>query len=198
MAAGIWTANILHANSRIAREYVGMGATEMACDARTPAASARRSGSECSMDPAECGHAVLPSSDNLLERAFMARIRADEYREALAALQQEFDARPDVIDLKRRIERCEEERRQCIAQAKAAGISKQGSFLLKIRTRKQRTVIPERFFARFGAEAFVKCSTVAIGKAEALLGKGAFDDCCEVEVKDLGVSVEYVRPEGSE
>jgi len=31
------------------------------------------------------------ASDNLLERAFMARIRADEYREALAALQQEFD-----------------------------------------------------------------------------------------------------------
>jgi hypothetical protein len=33
----------------------------------------------------------MPSSDNLLERAFMARIRADEYREALAALQQEFE-----------------------------------------------------------------------------------------------------------
>ena len=138
------------------------------------------------------------SSDNLLERAFMARIRADEHRAELKSLQQEFDERPDVIDLKRRIERCEEERRQCIAQAKAAGISKQGSFLLKIRTRKQRTVIPERFFARFGAETFIRCSTVAIGKAEALLGKGTFDDCCEVAVKDLGATVEYVRPEGSE
>ncbi|QXM18660.1 hypothetical protein [Methanoculleus virus Blf4] len=138
------------------------------------------------------------SSDNLLEHAFMARIRADEYREALAALQKEFEERPDVIDLKRRIERCEEERRQCIAQAKAAGISKQGSFLLKVRTRKQRTVIPERFFARFGAETFVRCSTVAIGKAEALLGKGTFDDCCEVAVKETGVSVEYVRPGVSE
>ena len=116
----------------------------------------------------------------------------------MKALQQEFDEGPDVIDLKRRIERCEEERRQCIVQAKAAGISKQGSFLLKIRTRKQRTVIPERFFARFGAEAFVKCSTVAIGKAEALLGKGSFDDCCEVEVMDLGATVEYVRPGVSE
>lgn len=136
--------------------------------------------------------------DNLLERAFMARIRADEYREALAALQREFDERPDVIEIKRLIDRCEEERRQCIAQAKAAGITKQGSFLLRIRTRKTRTVIPERFFARFGAEAFVKCSTVAIGKAEALLGKGTFDDCCEVEVKDLGATVEYERPEGSE
>ena len=140
----------------------------------------------------------MPADENPLEQAFMARIRADEYREALAALQREFDARPDVIDLKRRIERCEEERRQCIAQAKSAGISKQGSFLLKIRTRKQRTVIPERFFARFGAETFVRCCTIAIGKAEALLGKGAFDDCCEVEVKEIGVSVEYERPEGSE
>ncbi len=138
------------------------------------------------------------SDDNLLERAFMARIRADEYREALAALQQEFDERLDVIEIKRRIDRCEEERRQCIEQAKAAGISKQGSFRLKVRTRKQRTVIPERFFARFGAETFVRCSTVAIGKAEALLGKGTFDDCCEVQVKETGVSVEYVRPEGSE
>ena len=138
------------------------------------------------------------SDVNILERAFMARIRADEYREALAALQQEFDERPDVIDLKRRIERCEEERRQCIAQAKAAGISKQGSFLLKIRTRKQRTVIPERFFARFGAETFVRCSTVAIGKAEAEVGKAALDECCEVEVKDIGTTVEYERPEGSE
>ena len=138
------------------------------------------------------------SDVNILERAFMARIRADEYREALAALQQEFDERPDVLDLKRRIERCEEERRQCIAQAKAAGISKQGSFRLKIRTRKQRTVIPERFFARFGAETFVRCSTVAIGKAEAEVGKAALDECCEVEVKDIGTTVEYERPEGSE
>jgi hypothetical protein len=142
--------------------------------------------------------AALMADDNLLERAFMARIRADEYREALAALQREFDERPDVIEIKRLIDRCEEERRQCITQAKAAGITKQGSFRLKVRTRKTRTVIPERFFARFGAETFVKCSTVAIGKAEALLGKGAFDDCCEVEVKETGVSVEYVRPEGSE
>ena len=138
------------------------------------------------------------ASDNLLERAFMARIRADEYREALAALQKEFDEREDVIALKRRIDRCEHERQTCIEQAKAAGISKQGSFRLKIRTRKTRTVIPERFFARFGAETFVKCSTVAIGKAEALLGRGTFDDCCEVEVKDLGATVEYERPEAGE
>jgi hypothetical protein len=138
------------------------------------------------------------SDVNLLEQAFMARIRADEYRGALAALQQEFDERPDVIEIKRLIDRCEEERRQAIAKAKAAGISKQGSFRLKIRTRKQRTVVPERFFARFGAETFVRCCTIAIGKAEALLGKGAFDDCCEVEVKEIGVSVEYERPGGSE
>jgi len=140
----------------------------------------------------------MPADENPLERAFMARIRADEYREALAALQQEFDERPDVIDLKRRIERCEEERRQAIAKAQAEGVTKQGSFRLKIRTRKTRTVIPERFFARFGAETFVRCSTVAIGKAEAVVGKGAFDDCCEVEVKDLGATVEYVRQEVSE
>ncbi len=140
----------------------------------------------------------MPSNDNLLEHAFMARIRADEYREALAALQQEFNERPDVIEIKRRIDRCEEERRQCIEQAKAEGVTKQGSFRLKVRTRKTRTVIPERFFARFGAETFVRCSTVAIGKAEALLGKGTFDDCCEVEVKDLGATVEYVRPGVSE
>ena len=138
------------------------------------------------------------SDDNLLERAFMARIRADEYREALAALQQEFDARPDVLDLKRRIERCEEERRQCIEQAKAAGISKMGNYLLKIRTRKQRTVIPKLFFAKHGAEAFIECATIAIGKAEALLGKGTFDDCCEVAVKDIGTTVEYERPEVGE
>ena len=138
------------------------------------------------------------ADDNLLERAFMARIRADEYREALAALQREFDERPDVIEIKRLIDRCEEERRQAIAKAQEQGVTKQGSFRLKIRTRKQRTVISERFFARFGAEAFVKCSTVAIGKAEALLGKGTFDDCCEVAVKDLGATVEYVRPGVSE
>ena len=138
------------------------------------------------------------SSDNLLEHAFMARIRADEYREALAALQQEFDERPDVIEIKRLIDRCEEERRQAIAKAQEQGVTKQGSFRLKVRTRKTRTVIPERFFARFGAETFIRCSTVAIGKAEALLGKGTFNDCCEVEVKDLGATVEYVRPGGSE
>ena len=150
------------------------------------------------MDPAECGHAVPPASDNLLERAFMARIRADEYRDALAALQKEFDEREDVIALKRRIDRCEHEREKCIEQAKAEGVTKQGSFLLKIRTRKTRTVIAERFFIKHGAEAFVACATVAIGKAEALLGKAALDDCCEVEVKETGVSVEYVRPEATE
>jgi hypothetical protein len=136
--------------------------------------------------------------DNLLERAFMARIRADELRAELTTLQKEFDERPDVIEIKRRIDRCEHERRQCIAQAQAEGVTKQGSFLLKIKTRKTRTVIPERFFARHGAETFVKCSTVAIGKAEALLGKGTFDDCCEVEVREIGVSVEYERPEAVE
>ena len=138
------------------------------------------------------------ASDNLLERAFMARLRADEYREALAALQQEFDERPDVIEIKRRIDRCEHERQTCIEQAKAAGISKMGNYLLKIRTRKQRTVIPKLFFAKHGAEAFVECATIAIGKAEALLGKAALDGCCEVEVKEIGVAVEYERPEDQE
>ena len=138
------------------------------------------------------------SDVNLLEQAFMARIRADEYREKLAKLREEFESSPEVMELNLSIERCEEERRQCIAQAKAAGISKQGSFRLKIRTRKQRTVIPKLFFAKHGAEAFIECSTVAIGKAEALLGKAALDDCCEVEVKEIGATVEYVRPEVSE
>ncbi len=138
------------------------------------------------------------ASNNLLERAFMARIRADEYRAELKALQDEFNDREDVVALKRKIDRCEEERHNCIEQAKAAGISKMGNYLLKIRTRKNRTVIPKLFFAKHGAEAFIECCTVAIGKAEALLGKSALDDCCEVEVRETGVSVEYVRPEGSE
>ena len=125
----------------------------------------------------------------------MARIRAEEFQGKLAKLREEFESRPEIMGLKLSIERCEEERRQCIEQAKAAGISKQGSFRLKIRTRKQRTVIPERFFARFGAETFVACSTVAIGKAEAAVGKGTFDDCCEIETKELGVTVEYERQE---
>jgi len=135
---------------------------------------------------------------NLLEQAFMARIRADEYEQELAALRKEFDEREDVIALKRKIDRCEHEREKCIEQAKAEGVTKQGSFLLKVRTRKTRTVIPVRFFAKYGAETFVACSTVAIGKAEALLGKAALDDCCEVEVKDIGTTVEYERSEGSE
>jgi hypothetical protein len=59
-------------------------------------------------------------------------------------------------------------------------------------------VIPKLFFAKHGAEAFVECATIAIGKAEALLGKAALDDCCEVEVKDLGATVEYERPEAGE
>ena len=58
--------------------------------------------------------------DNLLERAFMARLRADEYRAELKALEKEFDERPDVIEIKRLIDRCEEERRQCIAHGGAA------------------------------------------------------------------------------
>ena len=135
------------------------------------------------------------TSDNLLERAFMARIRAEELRAELATLQKEFDDREDVVALKRKIERCEEERHNCIAQAKTAGVSKMGNYLLKIRTRKTRTVIPKLFFAKHGAEAFVECCSVAIGRAETLLGKAALDDCCEVEVRETGVSVEYVRPE---
>ncbi|MFA7121043.1 MAG: hypothetical protein WC277_06155 [Bacilli bacterium] len=159
----------------------------MHCDCETPCR-------ECKEEEVE----IVDETPLLLESAFMARIKADEYREALAALQKEFDERPDVVELKRQIEYYEEARRRRIAQAKATGITKQGSFLLKVRTRKTRTVIPERFFARFGAETFVKCSTVAIGKAEAAVGKGTFDDCCEVEVKEIGVSVEYERPEAAE
>lgn len=140
----------------------------------------------------------MPADENPLERAFMARVRADEYAQELTRLQKEFDARADVVEIKRRIERCEEERRTCIEQAKAAGVSKMGNYLLKIRTRKQRTVIPKLFFAKHGAEAFVECATIAIGKAEALLGKAALDDCCEVEVKEIGATVEYERPEAGE
>ncbi len=170
----------------------------MACDCENPCRECKGNGSECSMDPAECGHAVLPADDNLLERAFMARIRAEEFQGKLAKLREEFESRPEIMGLKLSIERCEEERRTCIEQAKAAGVSKQGNYLLKIRTRKARTVIPKLFFAKHGAEAFIECSTVAIGKAESLLGKAALDECCEVEVKETGVSVEYVRPEVSE
>ena len=137
-------------------------------------------------------------SDNPLEHAFMARFRADEYAKELTLLRQEFEESEEIVELKRQIERCEEERRIAIEQAKAAGISKQGNYCLKIRTRKARTVIPKLFFARHGAEAFIECCTVAIGKAEALLGKAALDDCCEVEVKETGVSVEYERPEAAE
>ena len=136
--------------------------------------------------------------DNPLEIAFMSRIRAAECEEELSRLRQEFEASPEVVDLKCQIERFEDSRRASIEQAKAAGISKQGNYVLKIRTRKSRNVIPKLFFARHGAEAFVECATIAIGKAEALLGKAALDDCCEVEVKEIGVSVEYERPEGSE
>ena len=138
------------------------------------------------------------TSDNLLERAFMARIRAEEYGAKLKTLQQEFNEREDVIEIKRKIDRCEEERHNCIEQAKAAGISKLGNYILKIRTRKNRTVIPKLFFAKYGAETFIECSAVAIGKAEAAVGKGTFDDCCEVEVKETGVTVEYERPEAAE
>lgn len=136
--------------------------------------------------------------DNPLERAFMARRRLDEYRAELKALQDEFNEREDVVALKRRIDHCEEEWHNCIAQAKAAGVSKMGNYILKIRTRKNRTVIPKLFFAKHGVEAFIECATIAIGKAEALLGKAALDDCCEVEVKEIGVTVEYERPEGQE
>ena len=170
----------------------------MASDCQSLYREGKAGGFEYCTDLAECGHAGLPSSDNLLERAYMAQLRAKEFQGKLAKLREEFESRPEVMGLKLSIERCEEERQTCIEQAKAAGISKQGSFRLKVRTRKQRTVIPERFFARFGAEAFVACATIAIGKAEALLGKGTFDDCCEVEVKDLGATVEYVRPEAGE
>lgn len=140
---------------------------------------------------------MIPS-DNPLEIAFMSRIRATECEEELTRLREEFEKSPEIVDLKNQIERFEDTRRTCIEQAKAAGISKQGNYLLKIRTRKARTVIPKLFFAKHGAEAFIECCTVAIGKAEALLGKAALDDCCEVEVKETGVSVEYVRPEVSE
>ena len=44
---------------------------------------------------------------------------------------------------------------------------------------------PKLFFARHGA-GVLECCTVAIGKGEALLGKAALDDCCEVEVKRNG------------
>ena len=41
-------------------------------------------------------------------------------------------------------------------------------------------------------------TALRVERAVALLGKGTFDDCCEVEVKDLGATVEYVRPEAGE
>ena len=49
----------------------------------------------------------MPADENPLERAFMARIRADEYREKLAKLREAFESRPGVMGLKLSIERCE-------------------------------------------------------------------------------------------
>ena len=49
-----------------------------------------------------------------------------------------------------------------------------------------------------GLDLAAECATIAIGKAEALLGKAALDDCCEIEVKEIGVAVEYERPEDQE
>ena len=65
----------------------------MACDCEIPCRECKEGGSEYCTDPAECGHAVLPSTDNLLERAFMARIRADESRSAHLVLLEHYTKR---------------------------------------------------------------------------------------------------------
>ncbi len=140
-------------------------------------------------------------SENVLARAYAARLRSDEYAtelkalrsvidEQIAALQDVFEQRDDVIALKRRIDRCEEERRQAIKQARAQGITRDGLYSLRVRTRRTRTIIPDRFFAKYGAEVFVACSNVMIGRAERKLPKGSFDDCCEIDIQEIEVSVE--------
>ena len=138
------------------------------------------------------------SPNNLLEQAFMARIRAEEFQGKLAKLREEFEARPEIMGLKLDIERCEEERRQCIEQAKAAGVTRQGSFILKQRTRTVRTVIPWMFFERFGLERFCKVATIPVGAAEKEVGKDDLDLVVEKQVTVTGVTVEYERPEAAE
>lgn len=137
----------------------------------------------------------MPADDNPLEQAFMARFKSDEYAAELDALQKEFDERPEVIDLKRKIERCEQERKTCIEAAKASGISKMGSFVLKERTRTVRTVIPWRFAEKFGLERFCRVANIPVGVAEKEVGKIDLEDVCEKSVTVTGVSVEYERPE---
>jgi len=135
------------------------------------------------------------SGDNLLERAFMARIRADELRAELKALQKEFDEREDVIALKRQIDRCDHERQTCIEQAQTTGVTKQGSFLLRERTRTVRTVIPWKFAEKFGLERFCRVANIPVGAAEKEVGKKDLEDVVEKSVTITGVSVEYERPE---
>jgi len=100
--------------------------------------------------------------------------------EALAALQKEFDERPDVIDLKRRIDRCEGGAPAVASRRRRSqGVTKQGSFRLKVRTRKQRTVIPRSGSSPDSARRRSSGAPLSPSvRPRALLGKGTFDDCC--------------------
>jgi len=107
---------------------------------------------------------------DILERAFMARIRAMStgrrslpYSRSSTSGGCHRDQAPDRA-LRGGAPAVHRE-------GAGAGRHQAGSFRLKVRTRKQRTVIPERFFARFARRrsSVLHCRH---RQAEALLGKG--------------------------
>ena len=133
------------------------------------------------------------SDVNVLERAFVAQLRADECRARLDALRREFEEQSDVVALKQQIEEYENERQALIEFAQAEGIERHGAFRLKKRTRTVRTVIPQRFVERFGLDKFFWIAKIPVGEAEREVGKEGLDGVVEKTTTIIGVTVEYER-----
>ena len=129
---------------------------------------------------------------DLLEMGFLAKIHVEELEADLTRLRNEFESSPEVMTIKRQIGCYQEQRSQCIKQAQEAGIETQGSFVLKQRTRKNRTVVPWKFAEKFGMDRFCKVANIPVGAAEDEVGKKELEDVCLTEVKILGVTIEYV------
>ncbi|MFA4971991.1 MAG: hypothetical protein WC683_05210, partial [bacterium] len=120
--------------------------------------------------------------------------------EALRKLETEFRTRPEVKELEEQIYELRHNREFLLMEARGKGVNAQVAgkltYVLKVKTRKVREVIPVLFANKFGLEIFAKVASIPVGKAEEVVGKDGLADVVSVTEIEGAASVEIARGSG--
>ena len=131
-----------------------------------------------------------------LKEAWVFRARLEDKEAEICRLKQwteeQFEAHPEVIRLREEIKSLQAQYNRAMAQAWNSGITAEGSYVLRIYTKKTSTVVPLLFVSKFGLDLFCRIAQVPVEAAEKAVGKEALADVCVTEERETGRGVEFI------